>query len=77
MQQFEDAYRRWLRAMAHPTGDCDRPAAQNALVDILFRLKSVYRTARLFGCTSEGVANPLRLDQTILGTGGTDHDNSR
>jgi hypothetical protein len=70
MQEFEDAYRRWLRAMAHPTGDCDRTAAQNALVHILFNLKSVYSTARLFGCTSDGVTNPVRLDQTILGTAG-------
>jgi hypothetical protein len=73
MQAFEDAYRRWLQALASPGDDCDRASAQNELVELLFSLKSLYGTARLFGCTGDGVTNPLRLDQTILGTAGTDH----
>ncbi len=76
MRDFEIAYRRWLRAKAHPTADCDYTAAQNELVSILCNLTSIYRTARLFSCDSDGDSEttPLRLDSSILGTSGTNHD---
>ncbi|GJL83485.1 MAG: hypothetical protein DHS20C01_31190 [marine bacterium B5-7] len=92
MRTFERAYRWWLCALAHSTTDCeaqpttdceahpmtdsDRAAAHNALVDILFQLKSVHRSAGLFDCTQDSDAQPIILDQTILGTAGTDHDDT-
>lgn len=73
MRAFEDAYRQWLCALSHPSAECDRTAAHNALVDILFQLKSVYPTARLPG---DEVTQPVILGQTILGTGAENDVNS-
>ena len=74
MRAFETAYRRWLRALAHGEGSCDLAPAQRALVEVLSSLTSVYEPGHLSGC--DGAKNPMRLNQTILGTAGTDHGDS-
>jgi len=73
MRAFETAYRRWLDALSHSSDDCDLPGAQRALVDILFRLTSVYATAHLVECKIQDDKNPMILDQTLLGTASSDH----
>jgi hypothetical protein len=71
MRSFERAYRRWLRALAHPTRDCDLAKVTDELLCIIFhQLRSVYKTARLSDGVLETDAPPFILNKTILGTGG-------
>lgn len=82
MHQFETAYQKWLRELAHHGGPwvtypdsaidltkAPRTEALNDLLAILTELKNVYPEGTLHDCEeSDPEDNPIILNQTNLGT---------
>jgi hypothetical protein len=75
MHEFEIAYKKWLTALLLYENDLQQKEenknalkeTNNALIDALKKLHSVYPPATLHNC-EEGEANPVILGNTILGT---------
>jgi hypothetical protein len=72
MKNFETAYRRWLEQLAMATCEgatCLQTSALNELIAVLSDLCGIYPTATLSAPdTREFSRNPIRLNQTHLGT---------
>lgn len=72
MKTFEDAYRHWLEQLAMATCEgaaCLQTSTLNQLIAALSNLSGIYPTATLAAPdTAEFSRNPIRLNQTHLGT---------
>jgi uncharacterized protein len=66
MAEFEGAYRDWLETRTTEAKAGQK--AQNALVDVLGRLRNVYPEAHLTDCSMNSCENPFILGRTSLGT---------
>jgi hypothetical protein len=75
MNAFEVAYKAWMEALADYEADLILKEskqealrlASNQLIEILTDIHSEYPEAQLHDC-EEGTANPVLLNNTILGT---------
>ncbi|OYY95104.1 MAG: hypothetical protein B7Y41_04335 [Hydrogenophilales bacterium 28-61-23] len=67
MAELEQAYRDWIPVGAGVTS-ANRSKKMKALIDILFRIKSVYPTRRLYDCGGDETKPPFILGRTALGS---------
>ncbi|MFT3734749.1 MAG: hypothetical protein QM776_06965 [Rhodocyclaceae bacterium] len=71
MAALESAYREWIRVpagLAGKPGDADRAAKMQKLIDILYKIKSVYPTRKLYDCSCDETKPPFILGRTALGS---------
>lgn len=76
MYDFEQAFKKWLESMATGKDHCASTQTLNALIEILFNLRSIYPEAQLVGCEEDTPGNPVILNQTILGSANSSSDDS-
>ena len=69
MNEFEEKYKAWLVENARRIKDYGKlSATQNALVDILNKLRNVYPSGILHDCAEdETLENAIILDNSVLG----------
>jgi uncharacterized protein len=75
MFEFEDAWLKWRQVNAEEDADQDAiRLANNNLIVIIEKLRSVYPEATLHDCIDDSQSNPVMLNHTQLGTFKADED---
>lgn len=67
MAKLEQAYHDWILLCTGVT-QADRTTKLRTLIDVLFRIKSIYPSSRLHDCGSNTTTPPFILGRTVLGS---------